>query len=132
MTRILLINPSVKGSMYKTPCLGMGYVGASLKKAGHDVTIFDGSLSNIDGKEIIRLVTDLYPDYIGVTAFTLQYPAAKEIFRAAKQHNRILSDEEIEETIKFQANIPEELPIDTIQEWDKEIKPKKGKGKKKN
>ena len=73
--------------MYKTPCLGMGYVGASLKKAGHDVTIFDGSLSNIDGKEIIRLVTELCPDYIGVTGFTLQYLAAKEIFRAVKQIN---------------------------------------------
>ncbi|GAF98726.1 unnamed protein product, partial [marine sediment metagenome] len=87
MTRILLINPSVKGSMYKTPCLGMGYVGASLKKAGHEVTLRDGSLSEIDREETTRLVTELSPDYLGVTGFTLQYPAAKEIFRAAKQIN---------------------------------------------
>ena len=50
-----------------------------------------------------------------------------EIFRAAKQHNRILTEEEIEETIKFQTHIPPKLPIDTIEEWDKEIKPKKNK-----
>ena len=88
MTNILLINPSVKGSMYKTPCLGIGYVGASLKKAGHDVTLVDGSLYDIDTKVINRLVTELCPDYIGVTAFTLQYPAVKEIFPAIKRLNQ--------------------------------------------
>ncbi|MCP4583222.1 MAG: 2-isopropylmalate synthase [candidate division Zixibacteria bacterium] len=46
-----------------------------------------------------------------------------EIFRAAKQHNRVLTDEEIEETIKFQEHVPEKLPLDTINEWDENIKP---------
>lgn len=52
-----------------------------------------------------------------------------EIFRIAKQHNRILSDEEIEEIIKFQTNAPREMPLDTLKEWDKNIHP--GKKKKK-
>lgn len=50
-----------------------------------------------------------------------------EIFRAAKQHNRILLDEEVEELVKFYAHEPQVLPIDTIKEWDKEIKPRKKK-----
>jgi len=50
-----------------------------------------------------------------------------EIFRTAKQHNRVLTDEEIEETIKFQTHLSNELPLDTIKQWDEEIKPKKKK-----
>jgi 2-isopropylmalate synthase len=48
-----------------------------------------------------------------------------EIFRAAKQHNRILTDEEIEELIKFKSYEPRVLPIDTLKQWDKEIKSRK-------
>lgn len=48
-----------------------------------------------------------------------------EIFRAAKQHNRILTDEEVEELVKFHTHEPKTLPIDTIDKWDQEIKPKK-------
>jgi 2-isopropylmalate synthase len=52
-----------------------------------------------------------------------------EIFRAAKQHNKILSDEEIEEIVKYH-ELEEEPPLDTLSQWDKEIRPKKKKGKK--
>jgi 2-isopropylmalate synthase len=51
-----------------------------------------------------------------------------EIFRAAKQHNRILSDEEIEEIIKYH-KLEEKPPLDTVSQWDKEIKPKRKKKK---
>lgn len=54
-----------------------------------------------------------------------------EIFRAAKQHNRVLSEEELEELVKFHSEEPETLPLDTLNDWDKEIKPKKGKGSRK-
>jgi len=54
-----------------------------------------------------------------------------ELFRIAKQHNRILSDEEIEEVIKFQTHAPGEMPIDTLNEWNQKIKKKKKTRKKK-
>lgn len=53
-----------------------------------------------------------------------------EIFKAAKQHNRVLSEEEIEEIIKYH-ELEEEPPLDTLSQWDKEIRSKKKKGKKK-
>jgi 2-isopropylmalate synthase len=53
-----------------------------------------------------------------------------EIFKAAKQHNRVLSEEEIEEIIKFHELEGEPL-LDTLSQWDKEIKSKRKKGKKK-
>lgn len=88
MTKILLINPTVKGSFYQTPCLGIAYIGASLKKGGYDVTLIDGSLSNIDTKEITRLVAELRPDYVGLTGFTLQYPEVRKILRVVKRINQ--------------------------------------------
>jgi 2-isopropylmalate synthase len=53
-----------------------------------------------------------------------------EIFKAAKQHNRVLSEEEIEEIIKYH-ELEGEPPLDTLSQWDKEIKSKRKKGKKK-
>lgn len=47
-----------------------------------------------------------------------------EIFRAAKQHNRMLTDEEIEQLVKFQTHEAGALPLDTIYEWNREISPK--------
>lgn len=54
-----------------------------------------------------------------------------EIFRAAKQHNRVLTEEELEELVKFHSVEPESLPIDTLSDWDREIRPKKHKKTKK-
>ena len=53
-----------------------------------------------------------------------------EIFRAAKQHNRVLSEEEVEEIIKYH-ELEEKPPLDTLAQWDKEIKSNKKKGGKK-
>ncbi len=44
-----------------------------------------------------------------------------EVFRAAKQHNRILTDEEIAELIKFKSYETTAMPLDTFRDWDKEI-----------
>ena len=69
MSRILLVNPSVKGSLYKTPCLGIAYIGASLKQAGHDVTLVDGSLIDIDaGERVMRRIMRIrVPEEVHVT-----------------------------------------------------------------
>ncbi len=50
-----------------------------------------------------------------------------EIFRAAKQHNRVLTEEELEELVKFRSQEPEEAPLDTLEDWDREIKSKSGR-----
>jgi 2-isopropylmalate synthase len=46
-----------------------------------------------------------------------------EILRAAKQHNRVLTDAEILELVKFHAAERRGLPLDTLEEWNKEIRP---------
>jgi len=87
-SKILLINPPIEGSPYKTPLLGIAYVGAALQRAGCDVMLIDCCLedtNNID--DILNLVVRVGPEYVGVTGFTIQYPAVKELFPAIKRMN---------------------------------------------
>ncbi len=44
-----------------------------------------------------------------------------EIFKAAKQHNRVLTEEELEELVKFHSYERGESPVDTISQWDQRI-----------
>lgn len=46
-----------------------------------------------------------------------------EILRAAKQHNRVMTEDEILEIVKFHGGEPRGLPLDTLEEWKREIKP---------
>jgi 2-isopropylmalate synthase len=46
-----------------------------------------------------------------------------EILRAAKQHNRILTEEEILEIVKFHSAESHGLPMDTLEQWKREIRP---------
>ena len=48
-----------------------------------------------------------------------------EIFKAAKQHNRVLTEEELEELVKFHSYEHGESPVDTISQWDEQISSKK-------
>lgn len=47
-----------------------------------------------------------------------------EIFRAAKQHNRVLTDEEIKELVEFHSHEPQESRVDTLSQSDEQIAPK--------
>lgn len=87
MSTIVLINPPIPFSFYKTPCLSLGYVGASLKKAGHDITIIDGCLAGKGLGELANQAIALRPDYVGITGFTLQYTGAKRLFSLIKSFN---------------------------------------------
>ena len=49
-----------------------------------------------------------------------------EIFKAAKQHNRVLTEEELEELVKFRSYEKDEAPLDTLSNWNEQISPKKG------
>ena len=85
MPKVLLINPPIVGSFYNTPPLGLAYVGTALKKAGHDVVLVDCCSRNMKLDSLAGLVTQLHPDYVGVTGFTIQYPAVRKLFPAIKQ-----------------------------------------------
>jgi len=45
-----------------------------------------------------------------------------EVFTAAKQHNRIMTDDEILNIVRYRQFESGSLPTDTLDEWTKQIK----------
>lgn len=75
---ILLISPKYDAFIV-APHLGLGYIAAALKKAGHRVKVLDGVRENIeyDPKEW---------DYVGVSAMSTYWPEAIQEVKRAKSY----------------------------------------------
>lgn len=80
--KVLLIIPAARESL-SFPPLGLGYVGAYLEQAGHDVRLLDRQASYYKKKAIDpvdqeseTVVRAFQPDLVGITALTHQYPDA--------------------------------------------------------
>lgn len=86
--RVLLINPNPAGLMRTSPPLGLGYVGASARKAGYDVQIFDMTLGNRDYSSLNSFLNVFKPDIVGITCFSSQYPSAISVACIAKNYNK--------------------------------------------
>lgn len=72
--RVLLVSPFYKTHIV-APHLGLGYLAAALRRAGHEVTVLDGL------REEIHYGPDF--DLVGVTAMTTYFPeAVAEVNRA--------------------------------------------------
>lgn len=85
--RILLIVP-YSGSdsfFYRTPHLGLGYVGSSIKSYGHDVKLLDLSLSGDWSADTRRTIEEFRPHVVGITGFSYQYVSVLEIAALAKK-----------------------------------------------
>ncbi len=61
--------------------------------------------------------------YLRVRGIEPTKPLVDEIFRAAKRHNRVLTDKEIEELIKFKEHEHVHSDLDTLDEWDQATAP---------
>ncbi len=61
--------------------------------------------------------------YLRIRGIEPTKPLVDEIFRAAKRHNRVLTDGEIEELIKYQQHENTEAELNTLEEWDQAIAP---------
>ena len=88
--KILLINPPT-GSIYyllrlKTPPLGLAYVAAVLKQAGHQVKIID---LNVEPKDYQTLPYSEF-DLVGISVDTTRYPVSLKIAEAAKKQKRLV------------------------------------------
>jgi anaerobic magnesium-protoporphyrin IX monomethyl ester cyclase len=76
--RVLLVNPSFRyrfgryqGGTIKavhTPPLGLLYVAASTRAAGHDVRVLDMTLKDLQASDIERVLREIDPDVVGIAA----------------------------------------------------------------
>lgn len=81
--KILLVNPMPAGLMRISTPMSIGYVGASLKAAGHEVGILDQTLKD----ELYNLENCLRfwrPDVVGITGYSDQYLSMKEVAKTSK------------------------------------------------
>jgi radical SAM superfamily enzyme YgiQ (UPF0313 family) len=66
------------------PGLGIAYVAGALRAGGHEVSLLDGKLDDLDVDAIVARVRDDRPDLVGITCMTVEYPRAVEIARRIK------------------------------------------------
>jgi len=73
----------VKENFTPVPPTGLLYVGTMLKRAGHDVRVFDVNIKEKDS--VIRKIKNIDPDLIGFSAMTTSYSVTREFNRELKK-----------------------------------------------
>ena len=84
MKRFILFNSPIfwdstkENEQYLSP-LGLGYIATYLEKAGIDVEVIDCVKGKISVSEVISIINEIQPDYIGINIFTQNYEIVKHI-----------------------------------------------------
>jgi radical SAM superfamily enzyme YgiQ (UPF0313 family) len=84
MPKVLLIKSRfISGFFHQgiTQPLGLMYIGATLKKAGHETKIHDCALDYKDLHILQRTLTDWKPDFIGISIIVTEIELVKKIMR---------------------------------------------------
>jgi anaerobic magnesium-protoporphyrin IX monomethyl ester cyclase len=86
--RIALVQPPPRSEFdrhwARFPGLGIAYVAASLRAAGHEIELLDGKLAALTVDDVVARVREGRPDLVGITCMTVEYPRAVEIARRIK------------------------------------------------
>ena len=91
---ILLINPNLSlseryGMLARvgptTEPLGLAYLAAAVRKAGHEVKIIDAAASHCKPPDLVRELKKENYDIIGITLMTPMYLCAMEVVRSIKK-----------------------------------------------
>ena len=91
--KVALINPP-PASTYdehwaRFPVLGVAYLAASLKAAGHDVLLLDGKLGRLSAAEIVERTLSYAPELVGITCMTVEFPMLATIATAIKSRSGV-------------------------------------------
>lgn len=82
-----IVKKNVRTSRVKEPDLGIGYLAATAKKAGHEVAVIDAFAEAIGLDEICRRTAEFDPQVIGMPLFTFKVKEAAEIAALTKKRN---------------------------------------------
>jgi len=94
---VLLIDPQRssigKGNVWRAinrslPTLGLAYIASFLEKKGIKVSIIDLKVQMLDIPHIIAILKNTKPDFVGITATTVQINAALEIAKLIKDFDK--------------------------------------------
>ncbi|MBN1470901.1 MAG: B12-binding domain-containing radical SAM protein [Syntrophaceae bacterium] len=84
MSKILLIKPRFFDGFFHTAItqpIGLMYIGATLKKAGHETKIHDCALDYKDLHILQRTLMDWKPDFIGISIIVTEIELVKKIMK---------------------------------------------------
>ena len=85
MQRVLLVKPDASFALDVAPPVGLGYLGASIRKAGHEVRVLDNRLQHQSEAVLFKTLTDWKPDVVGFSAFSYE---VDEVHRLAAEVRR--------------------------------------------
>ncbi|MGE5273995.1 MAG: B12-binding domain-containing radical SAM protein [Verrucomicrobiota bacterium] len=92
--KIALVQPPSRTEFERhwaqVPGLGIAYVAASLRAAGHAVRVIDGKLERLTVEDVAARVRDDRPDLVGLTSMTVEFPRAADIARRIKRERQKL------------------------------------------
>jgi len=112
MSKVLLIKPRLLNIEYTgiTHPLGLMYIGATLKKAGHEPKIHDCAPDHKDLHLLQRTLRDWKPDFIGISIIITELEEMKKIMRIIR---KILP----EVPVTFGGPWPTANPEESIKIW---------------
>lgn len=93
MLKVLLINAPARGTEHEAivvPPLGLAYVGAVARQAGHDVTILDAFGEGLTWPQFARRLEAARYDVIGLTGMTPVFDTTRRAIAVAREHARHL------------------------------------------
>ena len=88
--RILLINAPVSRlspHARVAPPLGIAYLAAHVRDAGHEVEVLDLNISGYNPRRVALVLNRFSPQVVGISTFTETYPNARAIAAQVKEHN---------------------------------------------
>lgn len=83
--RVLLVRPWSRRIPTVVPSLGLGYLAAVLRAAGHRVTIVDGMRERMAPSAFARRLAAASYDVVGFQAFTCDLPQVRDLTRIARE-----------------------------------------------
>lgn len=84
--KVVLMNPFRERSDHVAPDLGLGYLAAWTRKAGHEITVIDPNNARMSRDELHARLLELHPDVVGIKVFTQDVTSARETFRFVREH----------------------------------------------
>jgi radical SAM superfamily enzyme YgiQ (UPF0313 family) len=85
MQRVLLVKPDANFALDLAPPVGLGYLGSSIRAAGHNVRCLDNRLPHQDEKAMWKMIDEWKPHVVGFSAFSYDIEAVRRVATEIKK-----------------------------------------------
>ncbi|MDH7600872.1 MAG: radical SAM protein [Armatimonadota bacterium] len=88
--KVLLVHPPTRAEIdvYRTESVGLGYIASALREDGHEVEIFDASVTRLSCRRAIDQVLERDFDCLGITAMHEQWRFVVQLAKAVRSERK--------------------------------------------